>query len=87
MDVTGTADGIWAAIIHGAYATSPTSDWSVTVQNGADSATLSGPAWSSGQWMATSVAGTVNGNTITGQAAGTYGNGDFSGAGTGTYEH
>jgi hypothetical protein len=81
-------DGIWAAIINGYYTTAPTTNWSITVQNGADNATLSGPAWSAaaGQWTATSVSGTVGGNAITGQAAGTYGSKEFHGAGTGTYE-
>ncbi|MDP2922516.1 MAG: FecR family protein [Candidatus Omnitrophota bacterium] len=85
------ADGIWAAIINGDYLTAPTTNWTITVNNGANDATLSGPAWSTdGHWTATNVTGTVGGNTITdGQAAGTYtpvetGGGTFTGAGTGT---
>lgn len=80
------ADGIWAAIINGSYATPPADIWSVTVQNGNDNATLTGPAWSNNQWVATNVIGTVSGNPITGTAAGTYGDNAFSGTGTGTWE-
>ena len=82
----GHGDGIWAAIINGTYSTPPTSSWSATVANGADNATLSGPAWSDGHWIADHVSGTVDGNTITGQAAGTYDSNTFTGAGTGIFE-
>lgn len=86
-NIVGGGDGIWAAIINGSYLTPPTDSWSVTVANGADNATLSGPAWSAeGRWIADHVSGTVGGSTITGQAAGTYGSGVFTGAGTGTFE-
>lgn len=85
-NMPGGMDGIWAAIINGTYSTPPTGNWNVTVANGADNATLSGPAWSGdGRWIADNVSGTVGGSAITGQAAGTYGNGSFSGAGTGTF--
>jgi hypothetical protein len=87
-NMAGGGDGIWAAIINGTYSAPPTTDWSMTVANPtipADTATLSGPAWSTdGHWTA-GVSGTVGGNSITGQAAGTYDAGQFQGAGTGTF--
>ncbi len=84
----GSNDGIWAAIINGHYSTPPTTNWALTLNKGPNNATLSGPAWSNGQWVATSVTGRVNGNNINGQAAGSYnsGNNTFTGAGTGTYQ-
>ncbi|MDP3789553.1 MAG: hypothetical protein Q8R48_04040, partial [Candidatus Omnitrophota bacterium] len=87
FNMAGGGDGIWAAIINGYYsvAAPPTADWNVTLANGEDNATLSGGAWSNGQWSA-GVSGTVDGNSITGQAAGAYGDGTFSGAGTGAFE-
>ena len=88
-NMAGGGDGIWAAIINGAYSITPTADWTVTVEYGSDNAILSGPAWSSGKWAA-DVSGTVGGNVITGKAAGTYtepgeAGGSFTGAGTGTF--
>jgi hypothetical protein len=80
----GIADGIWAAAISGYYSTPPVTDWTVTVTSETDSATLTGPAWSGGQWAA-DVSGTVGGAAIAGQAAGTYGDGEFEGGATGTF--
>ena len=84
-NMAGGGDGIWAAIINGTYSTAPAARWTVTVANGADDATLTGTAWSAGQWAA-DVSGMVGGNTIRGRASGTYGDGEFQGAGTGTFE-
>jgi hypothetical protein len=79
--------GIWTAIINGTYSGATGNEWNVTVNNGADSVTLSGTLWDddNAQWAA-NVSGTVGGNTITnGQAGGTFSDGTFTGVGAGTW--
>jgi len=76
---------IWTMLINGNYNSNPGAGWNLTVGSGADSLNLQNGTWVDGTWTA-DVAGTVGGNTATGQAGGTYGDGSFSGVGAGTWQ-
>ena len=77
---------LWTAIFAGAYSGAPenSNGWSLILNNGNDTATLTGTTWQNNQWLA-DVSGVVGGNNVTGQAGGQYGDGTFSGVGAGTY--
>ena len=77
---------LWTAIFAGAYSGAPenSNGWSLILNNGNDTATLTGTTWQNNQWLA-DVSGVVGGNDVTGQAGGQYGDGTFSGVGAGTY--
>jgi len=98
MDITlyglsgAATEGIWAALIGGAYNnTDPGDNWALAFNNNDDIINLQGTEWSKNEWLA-GVTGTVDGNDIEGTAAGTYaidptgGTGEFAGVGTGTWE-
>ena len=77
---------IWTMLLNGNYTTAPANPgWNLTVGSGSDSLNLTGGTWVDGKWTA-NVAGTVGGNTTTGQAGGTYGSGAWQGVGAGTWQ-
>ncbi len=89
-------NGIWAAIVSGAYTGMPVeiASWDANVTGttsaGAISATITGVQWADNQWIGNINSAPGSAIDFTGQAAGTYtgtDTGTFNGVGTGTWNN